>query len=227
MGLPDLGRSLRRFAESPVLDNTNGAAVGKVTFHTYASPLAAAVLLTAGHFNFARDQLVAGDVIFAVAAAESAPDLLILRVGSVPAAPGNVTVIADEPAAAASEARTIDIALAASATTDGMDITITVQDANGAAIAAVHELEWWISESAVGAGLTADTYSGDVTTGTGTELQEIVAKKHYKGLTDANGVLVATAVDSANPADQYVAVRHPVTGQVIVSAVSGTNWEGA
>lgn len=122
---------------------------------------------------------------------------------------------------------TVDIALAASATTDGMDITITVQDGAGAAITAVHGLEVWVSEDAQGEGLTADTASGDLTWGTGTELQEIVTKKHYKVLTDVNGVSVATLVDSANPADQYVAVQHPVTGRVVVSAASGTNWEGA
>lgn len=122
---------------------------------------------------------------------------------------------------------TVDIALAASATTDGMDITFTVQDAHGATIAAVFVLDWWISEDAQGEGLTADSYSGDVTTGTGTELHEFVSKKHYRGLTTVNGVMVATAVASTNPTDQYVAVRHPVTGKVIVSGASGTNWEGA
>lgn len=122
----------------------------------------------------------------------------------------------------------VTIALAASGTTDGMDITMTVVDADGAAILDTFMLEWWISESAAGAGLTADSYSGDVTTGTGTELQEIVSKKHFLGLTAAaSGKIVATAVASANPADQYVAVRHPVTGRVIVSSASGTNWEGA
>lgn len=121
----------------------------------------------------------------------------------------------------------VTIELAASSTTDGMDITLTVVDAAGTAIAGVFELEWWISEAATGIGLTADTYSGDVTTGTGTEWEEIVSKKHYVGLTNASGVLVATAVASANPADQYVAVKHPVTGRILVSSASGTNWEGA
>ena len=121
---------------------------------------------------------------------------------------------------------TVNIALAASATTDGMDITITVQDEDGVAITDVFHLEWWISEAATGIGLTADSYSGDVTTGTGTEMEEVTSKKHFRGLTDANGVLVATAVDSANPTDQYVAVKHPVSGEVIVSAASGTSWEG-
>lgn len=122
---------------------------------------------------------------------------------------------------------TVSIDLAASSTTDGMDITMTVRDSVGNAIPAVFELEWWISEAATGIGLTGDTYSGDVTAVTGTEHQEIVAKKHYKSLTTVNGVHVARAVANANPADQYVAVRHPLTGEVLVSAASGTNWEGA
>lgn len=124
---------------------------------------------------------------------------------------------------------TIDIDLAASATTDGMDITFTVKDVDGNAIAAVHRIEWWISEAATGVGLTADTYSGDVTTVTnfGREVQEVTSKKHFVCLTNASGVLQCLAVDSGNPADQYICALHPVTGKVVVSAASGTNWEGA
>lgn len=122
---------------------------------------------------------------------------------------------------------TIDIALAASATTDGMDITITVKDVDGNTLAGVYRIEWYISESAVGSGLTADTYSGDVTTVTGREVQEVTSKKHFVCLTGTAGVFVGLAVDSANPTDQYVCVVHPLTGKVIVSEASGTNWEGA
>lgn len=121
---------------------------------------------------------------------------------------------------------TVDIALAASSTTDGMDITLTVQDGDGA-IAANHYLEVWISEDSGGAGLTADSYSGSVTAGTGAILTAFTAKKHFAVVTDENGVAVLTAVASTNPDDQYVCVKHPVTGTVLVSEVSGTNWEGA
>lgn len=121
----------------------------------------------------------------------------------------------------------VTIALAASATTDGMDITITVVDADGTAIAAAHALEVWISESSAGVGLTADSYSGTVTASTGAILTAYTAKKHFSVVTAATGIAVMTAVDSVNPADQYVCVKNPNTGKVIVSAVSGTNWEGA
>ncbi len=117
----------------------------------------------------------------------------------------------------------VTIALTAGAA-DTMTITMTVKDAAGATIADVFMLEWWISEAATGIGLTADTYSGDVTTTTGTEYQQIVDKKHYTGLTHTSGILVASAVDSAKPADQYLVVKHPLTNKLIVSAASGANW---
>lgn len=120
------------------------------------------------------------------------------------------------------------VALAASGTTDGMDITVTAVDAAGNTIAGVYLFEMWVSEAATGIGLTADTASGDLTWGTGTEWEEIVSKKHYRVLTATTGIAVATLVDSANPTDQYIAVANPFNaGKLIVSAASGTNWEGA
>lgn len=121
---------------------------------------------------------------------------------------------------------TVTIGLAASATTDGMDITITVKDAAGATLAAVHALEIWMSEAATGIGLTADTYSGTLTASTGAILTALTAKKHFSVMTAATGIFVGTLVDSANPADQYVVVKNPFNGKVIVSAASDTNWEG-
>lgn len=121
---------------------------------------------------------------------------------------------------------TFTIALAASSTTDGMDITITCKDPAGDTYADAVGFEWWISESAAGVGLTGDTYSGAVTAGTGAILTALTAKKHFLAVTAATGIFVATAVDSANPADQYVVVKLP-NGDLVVSEVSGTNWEGA
>jgi len=122
---------------------------------------------------------------------------------------------------------TITIGLAASATTDGMDITVTVKDAAGATVAAVHQLEIWMSEAATGIGLTADAYSGDLTATTGAILSEHTAKKHWSVVTAATGIFAATLVDSANPVDQYVAAKRPFGAGLVVSAASGTNWEGA
>lgn len=121
---------------------------------------------------------------------------------------------------------TITIDLAASATTDGMEATITVKDAAGNAIPAVHALEVWISESAAGLGLTADATATVTVPTTGTLLDELTDDKHFTILTDANGVAVLLVVDSNNPTDQYIAVKHPVTGVPTVSVASGANWEG-
>lgn len=124
-------------------------------------------------------------------------------------------------------ASTFTIDLAASATTDGMDITITAVDGNGNTVAAVTPFEMWISEAATGIGLTADTYSGTVTASVGAIHTAVTAKKHFLGVTAATGIAVITAVASANPTDQYVVVAKPDRRGVVVSEASGTNWEGA
>jgi hypothetical protein len=121
----------------------------------------------------------------------------------------------------------VTIALAASATTDGMDITITCKDAAGVRLAGPICLEVWISEDASGAGLTGDSYSGTVTASVGAVLTAYTAKKHFSVVTATSGIAVMTAVASANPADQYVCVKNPLTGRVHVSVASGTSWEGA
>lgn len=122
---------------------------------------------------------------------------------------------------------TFTIGLAASSTTDGMDITITAKDAAGATVAGVHNFVMHMSEAATGAGLTGDTYSGDLTAGTGVIVGALTAKKAWVLQTAATGIFVGTLVASTNPTDQYVAVTIPATGRLVVSAASGTNWEGA
>lgn len=147
-----------------------------------------------------------------------------LCVGSVNTTTGVATLI---NMAEGNAPWTVSIGLAASATTDGMDITITVLDSDGNTLADVYAFEVYFSESASGQGLTADTYSGTLTAGTGAILTTLTTKKHFSVVTAATGIFVGTLVDSANPADQYVVVKNPATGEIVVSAASGTNWEGA
>lgn len=163
----------------------------------------------AGYFDGAATHLGAGDHILVAGSLYVVTDITA----------GVVTI--------GQAALVIDIALATSVTVDGIDITITVQDGEGNAIAGVFALDVWISEAATGIGITAESYSGDVTVVTGSELVEHVAKKVFLATTDANGVLGMLAVDSSNEVDQYIAVRNPATGRVVVSAASGTTWEGA
>lgn len=115
------------------------------------------------------------------------------------------------------------VALAAGAS-NTLTATITVVDGQGNTKAGVWPVEVWISEAATGIGLTADSYSGAVTATTGAVLTALTAKKHFKCVTAATGVLVLSAVDSAKPADQYFVVQPPYTPVLKVSAASGTNW---
>lgn len=119
------------------------------------------------------------------------------------------------------------VGIAASATTDGMDITVTVLDGDSTAIAEVFQFDIWMSEAATCAGLTGDTYSGSMTAVTGVIIDTQVAKKAFHVQTAATGIFGGLLVDSGNPADQYICIQHPVTGNAIPSVVSGTNWEGA
>jgi hypothetical protein len=129
-------------------------------------------------------------------------------------------------AASPGDPTTFTVALAPSVTTDGMTITITATNDDGTTVAAPVGFEWWISEAATGIGLTADSYSGTVTAGTGAILTALTAKKHFLAVTAATGIFVATAVDSGNPVDQYVVVKKP-NGLLVVSVASADNWEGA
>lgn len=119
------------------------------------------------------------------------------------------------------------IGIAASATTDGMDITVTVTDHRGQPVSEPKILDLYMSESATGIGLTADTYSGDLTATSGAILTALTAKKHWRVVTTAAGVFAGTLVALANPADQYVVVGGPDLSGLTLSEVSGTNWEGA
>lgn len=154
-------------------------------------------------------------------------EVTTLRAGSVVDVASGAVLYLGGKSAENAVVHSVSIALAASATTDGMDVTLTCLDAAGNRIPRMHALEVWISESAIGAGLTADSYSGTVTAATGTVLTALTAKKHFLLVTAASGIAVLTAVDSANPTDQYVAAKNPMTGRVHVSGASGTNWEGA
>lgn len=87
-------RSLVLYASCPV--DTNKA----VNFYKYATPDAAATVLTAGYFNDARSKLKVNDAIEIVAVANGTGDQLRVTVTAAPAS-GNVTVAVDPEAAAA------------------------------------------------------------------------------------------------------------------------------
>ena len=150
-----------------------------------------------------------------------------LQVGDDAAVSGDLQVTGNVSMGSLVVPHTITISLAASATTDGMDITVALKQASGAALSGVQTVLLYMSETNTGAGITADSYSGDLTATEGAILVALTAKKAWLVHTNPGGVFAGTLVASANPADQYVVAIHPFNGKPIVSAASGTNWEGA
>jgi hypothetical protein len=121
----------------------------------------------------------------------------------------------------------VTIAYAASVTTDGLEATLTVVDAAGVAIDAVHKLEVFITDDDIGGVLTSTAASGALTASTGAILTALTAKKHVTITTAATGIAVLLLVDSANTAGERFVVVNPVNGKVIVGAetVAG-DYEG-
>ena len=150
-----------------------------------------------------------------------------LQVGDDANVSGDVSVTGNLSMGSFVMPHTITIGLAASDTTDGMDITVTLKHVSGVAMTGIYTFVLYMSESNSGAGITGDTYSGDLTATEGVILAALSAKKAWLVTTSAGGVFAGTLVAAANPADQYVVAIHPFNGKPIVSAASGTNWEGA
>jgi hypothetical protein len=137
-----------------------------------------------------------------------------------------IDVVEDIYSNGAKLANNITCTLAAGAS-NTTTCTITVKDSAGTAIAAVHTLEVFISRSATGQGLTATAASGALTATTGAILTALTAKKHISAVTDANGVLVLSLVDSAKTEGEYFVAVNPVSGKLHVSAATVTADYGA
>lgn len=116
--------------------------------------------------------------------------------------------------------------LSAGAATDEMDITITCKNAAGETIAAVHQLEVWITDSATAYTLTGTSASGALTAVDGGILSVLTAKKHIICVTPATGIINLSLVDSANTAGEIVCVKLP-NGSFSTSAAStAADYEG-
>ena len=138
-----------------------------------------------------------------------------------------------EITATAAELNTLDNAIAtavpvltAGATTDEMDITISVKDAAGSIIAAVHVLEVWITDSATAYTLTGTSASGALTAIDGGIITAHTAKKHITCVTPATGVINLSLVDNSNTAGEIVCVKLPNGGFSVSAASVGTSYEG-
>lgn len=108
------------------------------------------------------------------------------------------------------------------------EVTLTVKDAAGAAIAGVFIFDVWLSDAATGAGLTAVTSSGTVTAkaASGVVLSTYTAKKALRVQTLATGVFILEITDSAKTGF-YVCATLPSTGVTKVSSQLVTASYGA
>lgn len=129
------------------------------------------------------------------------------------------------PAQTAAPAGNVTVALAAGAA-NSFNATITVKDSAGNAIANAFDLEVFISRSATGQGLTTTAASGALTASTGAILTALTAKKHVLAVTDATGNLVLNLVDTGKTAGEYVVVKTPGSGLLVVSAATVTGTYG-
>jgi len=108
-------------------------------------------------------------------------------------------------------------AVAAAAGSNVSEVTFTVRDAAGAAIAAVHNLDIYLSDAATGAGLTATSASGTVTAkaSSGAVIHTQSSKKALGVQTLATGVFVLEITDTAKTTFYPVAIL-PSTGKAVV-----------
>lgn len=97
------------------------------------------------------------------------------------------------------------------------NLTLQVVDSNGNAIHAPFNLDFMLSDSATGAGLTATTASGTVAGTTGADLGDYTAKKAKRVQTNANGQYVVAITDTAKTGFFPVALV-PGRGNLVVGA---------
>ena len=109
-------------------------------------------------------------------------------------------------------ANSIEVAIAAGAA-NVCEITLTVADPDGNAIAGTHVVDVWLSDAATGLGLTATSASGTVgvKATTGTEIAAPVAKKSLRVATKSDGTAVISITDTAK------------TGFYLAASVPGIN----
>jgi hypothetical protein len=107
----------------------------------------------------------------------------------------------------------------AAGTTNVCEVTVTVRDARGNAIAGVFNFDLWLSDAATGAGLTATSASGAVAakSSSGTDLSVFSPKKAIRVQTLATGVYVLSITDTAKTGFR-VCAQVPGLDKTVVSA---------
>lgn len=118
--------------------------------------------------------------------------------------------------------------VAAPAAENVCEVTCTVVDAAGAAIAKPFNFDLWLSDAATGAGLTGTDASGTVTAkaASGIVLATYTAKKALRVQSLATGIFVLEITDTAATefkiAAQVPGTGHTVVGETLAAADYGT-----
>ena len=107
------------------------------------------------------------------------------------------------------------------------EVTVTVKDAAGVTVAAVHHLDVWLSDSATCAGITGTAASGTVQAkaASGRDVVVYTAKKSVRVETLATGVYVLEITDTAKTG--FFVCGTSGTGKAVASAQLVTGSYGA
>lgn len=139
-----------------------------------------------------------------------------------------VTIKPDHNLVLSSQSTPVSVGFSAAAGAANIsEITCSVQDGKGVTIAAVFNLDLWLSDASTGAGLTATSASGTVTakSASGAVLGTLTAKKALRVQTLATGVFVLEITDTAKTAF-FVCAELPMTGAAHVAAALATGDYG-
>lgn len=98
-------------------------------------------------------------------------------------------------------------------------ITIQLTDAEGADLAQVGVVDWYLSDDAAGLSVAATAPSGGIAIGTDGALIETVADKAGSMISEADGD-IDLVVTEAGAATWYLVLRMPTGGLVISDAIT-------
>jgi hypothetical protein len=115
----------------------------------------------------------------------------------------------------------------ASAAANISEVTITVVDAAGSAIAAAFSLDVWLSDAATGIGLTGTAASGTVAvkTASGEDRETVTSKKHLRVQTLVSGIYILEITDTAKTG-YFPSAIVPGTGATAVGSALVTGDYG-
>jgi hypothetical protein len=105
---------------------------------------------------------------------------------------------------------------AASGAANVCNMTIQVTDNEGNAVAGVFNFDYWLSDAATGAGLTASANTSEVTCSTGALLGVVTTEKAWRIQTDATGKAVVVHTDTGK-STTYPSAQVPGRSTVVVA----------